>query len=336
LRVLVILTCCAFASATITYNAASFCQRYGAALFPTDAASFGQNKLIAAVLDRALFGNTTVTPSVTGILNLESQKPFFNGSRGTGTNYYNDAVARAGLRLKLIGFFACALGCRDNCTGLAFPAGLNNMNTVHSVMNIGKTVWDDFIGQFANSMYSFGVPSTAGETGDTAYVLANMGQFLKGAPSSGIVGAICTASDCVAYNTFAEFTSGTDDTGGLTPPNSLRWLNSAGTSTVSIAVGGSVHWNIGSAHFVVETDSSYNAKSGGFSSSTAAGGPATYTHVFPTQGTFYFYCGVTAHSPYMRGTIVVGTAPSAAGTTVPTVAVVLAAMLAGLALRRRI
>jgi len=340
LCVVLVLGLCTLSSATTTFVANGFCQRYAAALFPVGptvrSTSDGQYQLVAAVIDRALSGGAALGFTVAGILNTESQKPFFNGSRTGGVNFYTDTASRLSLRLKLIGFFACALGCRDNCTGLTFPAGGLSMGTAHTGMNINKQVWTDFINQVALTLYSFGVGNNTTPTDETPYILANMGQFLRGAPSSSVGGPICTAADCDPYTPFAEFWVGQDD---IANPGTLvlRWLNNAGGYTASIAVGGNIHWNLSPAHTVTETDSAYAIKSGGFVSGTTNTGISTYTRAFPTMGTYYFFCSVTSHQATMRGTIYVGTSPPSSGaTTVPTLAVVLAAVVAGITLRRRI
>jgi len=325
-------------SATTVYESNGFCQRYAAALFPTDPSpGDAQYQLIAAVIDRALNGNSLVSPVVNGILNDEIQKQYFNGSYSSPaqTNFYTNVPARLVLRQNLITFFGIAMGCRDN----ASTTYNTNMGAVHAAMNINKETWTDFVNQVANTLYSFGVPSTTIEPSETNYVLALLGQFNRGNPA----GSICTAASCDFWTGFAEFWSGSDDVAN--PGTQVkRWLNSTGGYTVTIPVNGKVHWNIGTIHAVQQCDSTFSTDmtgSGTFSTN-GVGLMRTYTVQFTTPGTYYFYCIVPAHKPTMRGTIYVqatttsSTGGSGAGTTVPALAVVLGTIAAGLALRRRL
>jgi plastocyanin len=78
--------------------------------------------------------------------------------------------------------------------------------------------------------------------------------------------------------------------------------------TVTITAGTSVQWTNLQAggHNVVQIDNLANCASdtaGGFTSG-ALGAVVTYTHVFPTAGTYYFKC--SAHcAAGMKGTVVV-------------------------------
>jgi len=301
-------------SAAVTYNAVSFCERYSAALFGA-ANTANEGALITAVLTRALFGNLTVNPPNTGILFQPQQMPYFNGTfNPSHTNYYTNLVARGTLFAALLNFFELAMNCRAVTTTTP-----SNMNSIHAAMNIGKGVWDQFVNEIVLTMQSFGVTST-GATGDLTYAGALLGQFLKGASQ-----AICTGSDCLPYTDFAEFTSGTDAS------SSLAWLAQDGTTSVSIAVNGNVHWNIGNAHSVVQVDSSYsNVVSGGFTSG-AVGATNSYIYQFTTAGTYYFYCG--AHPTIMHGKIVVGSSGSGAASVSASVAAVVASVAAASALR---
>jgi hypothetical protein len=273
---------------SITYNPASFCERYATALFGSATATTEAN-LITAVLDRALSGNFT---GITGILNIPVQKQYFNGSYTTpaATNYYTNTAARGQLVAALLNFFEYAMFCR--ATNPSTPA---NMGTIHAPMKINKEVWDSFVNEVVNTLLSFGVSAAV----DGPYAGALFGQFLMGAPQ-----AICTASDCAAYTAFGEFTSGTVD-------GSLAWISSTDqTQTLSIATNGWVHWNIGITHNVAQSDGSWNAITGGWTSG-AIGAVGGYSRQFTTAGTYYFIC--QAHPTLMRGTIIVGGSSGGSG-----------------------
>jgi len=308
-----VLMLCGFASAQNVYAPVSFCERYAAALFPSQTAANGQAALITAVINRALFGNTTVSPAVVGILNSPLNAPFFNGTRGDATNFYTNAASRTTLIAHLINFFEVAMNCRAVTT-----TSVLNMKTVHAPMNAGSSgagyidqnTWNDFVGNVVNTLESFGVPATSGANSDITYAAALLGQFMKGS-----AGEICGGPNCLPYTDFGEFTSGTTAA-------QYSWLAQDGTNKVSIAVNGNVHFNIGSIHNVVQVDSTFSTPvTGGFTSG-AVGATMTYTYQFTTAGTYYFYCA--AHPTIMKGTIVVGsTSPAASGFNVSLMAVVL-------------
>jgi len=311
-----------------TYHPTSFCERYATALFG-DASATSQANLITAVIGRALNGNTTVTtPAVTGILNQELQKPFFNGTRGTGTNYYTDATARTQLVNKLINFFEVAMKCRAVTT-----TAVANMKTVHAVMGIDKPVWDQFVNEVVNTLVSYGVNNDGTVNSDITYAAALLGQFLKNSTQE-----ICSGPACLAATGFGEFTTGTD-------ANGLRWWGEGFTDTVTIPLNGYIHWNLNPSHNVVQVDSTFTTETpSGFTS----GDPATtsarrsYTRQFTTAGTYYFYC--RPHKTLMKATIVVtsgtttasstGSSPAASGYQVSAVAVLLSIAASVVALRR--
>jgi len=307
--------------AVFTFDATSFCERYSAALYAVSN-STTQERLITAVIDRALNGAAGTTPLINGILNYPLQMAIFNGSRNGGTNYYTNSVAYQSLRGKLVNFFATAMLCRAMTL-----TPTSQLGPIHSPFNIDKPTWDQFINEVANTLFSFGVPSTTTEPSETNYVLALMAQFLKGSTAN----SICTAATCLSATGYAEFTTGSDDSAG-TGTSTKRWLANDGTYQVTIPLNGYIHWNIGTIHNVVQTDSAFaNVVAGGFTSG-APGASRTWTKQFTTAGTYYFYCQV--HSGVMHGTIVVTQSGSPASSFPASLAVVLAAIVAAVALLR--
>jgi len=297
-------------SATATFGAISFCERYA---LTKDSA--GESALITAVLGRALNGNgtTSTTPAVRGILNNIWEVKYFNGTGGATTNYYADAPARQGLVDKLVNFFEIALSCRAVTTNT--PA---NMKTAHAAMSISKRVWDEFIGELGNTLTSFGVSSA-----DITFAVNLLAQFKKGLGNE-----ICNAADCDAATPIKEFFTGTID-------GNNAWLAADSTTSVTIAPGGWVHFNMATAHNVRQTDSNYAALTGGFTSGAVGSGVTSYNWqvpATPTDTTYYFMC--EAHPTTMRAKIVVGNGGlSGASSLTASVAVVLSAIAAAVALR---
>jgi hypothetical protein len=299
-------------AATLVYSPYSFCQRYTTALNMTQD-SAGQTALMTAVVTRAATGFTGAT-NVTGLFNSPINKPFFDGSM-TGSTNWMVAPNTANLVGKLVNFFAYAMNCRAVTTTTP-----GNQQAIHSGMAITKAVWDDFFNNIANTLVSYGVTNSA----DLVYATALLGQFKK----TSVAGMqICNQADCEAANGFGEFTSGTSD-------GNNAWVTNAGTNTVTVAQGSTVHFNIGNSHNVVQTDSAYAPLAGGFTSGIV-GATNTYNWVAPAQDvTIYFKCGNPAHEATMRASIIVGAGTlSGAASASASVAVVVAAVAAALALR---
>jgi len=307
----------------------SFCERYSAALFSVSN-STTQTQLITAVLTRALFGGTGGGITNVGILNWPLQQAFFNGSvpGGSGTNYYTNSAALTSLFNKLVNFFSVAMQCRAVAT-----TAVANMNVIHGAFNIRNAVWTQFVNEVVQTLLEYGVPNpTPAYNSDITYAGALLGQFLRGSPQ-----AICTAADCAAWSPFAEFFVFQDAT------TSFRWFNSAGWPNITIASGGTVHWNFNTHHNVAQTDSTYlNVVSGGFGSGSVRTSTGTFTMTFNTAGTFYFIC--QAHPTTMRAWVTVtgsSSASSSTGSSSPasssfpvSLAVVVASIASVLALRR--
>jgi len=303
----------------------SFCERYSAALF-TNSSTSTQQLLINSVLNRALFGGVGGGVTVVGILNQPLQMPYFNGTApGTSTNYYTNTVARNSLIAKLQNFFCAAMQCRAVTT-----TQVANMNSIHVNMMIGAAVFNQFVSEVGNTLVSFGVPNSNLPTADLPYAVALLSQFNKGAPQ-----AICTAADCATYSAFAEFFV-------FGAPGSFRWFAADGaTPSVSIPVGGTVHWNFATIHNVVQTDSTFTNLAGGWTSGATGLGTSSFLQTFTTAGTYYFVCN--PHRATMQASIIVGAAAasstggSGSGRTAEissAVAVVAAAAALVLAIRR--
>jgi plastocyanin len=295
----------------------SFCQRYALALFNAST-STTQGALIEAVVDRALNGATAgggVLNTVVGILNQPNQIPFF-------VNFRTNATF-VPLRQHLINFFALAFNCKDISPQ---PVNTANMKNIHLGMTINMAVWNTFVTELVNTLTSFGVPAAnpypaaaATGTGEIVYAGALLGQFLKGANQ------ICNQADCAEASAMYEFWQGTGATGGN------AWLALDSSASITIPVGSTVHWNFGGTHNVIETDSAFAVKAGGFTSGAVGTLARSYTRVFSTAGTFYFICA--AHPGTMQGTIVVTAAPSAASGLQASFAVAAAAIAAVFALK---
>jgi plastocyanin len=323
---LVLLLAAAGAQAGTPYTPGTgitFCQRYTAALFTT-ATCANEQALIAAVVSRATGGSNGTAYNnivVTGILNTPSQIAYFNGTHGDQTNFYTNTAAATTLVGKLNTFFQWALECNE-CN----PTYTDPIGTIHAQLSIEQGAYSDFIGQLVATMNSFGVAAA-----DVTYAAALLGIFGRNAATPTL--QICSAANCNAATGFAEFSSGVGSDG-----STYAWVQTApgtaaGTSstTVNVAVGSNVHWNIGAIHNVVQTDSTFTTLAGGWTSG-GIGATGTFTQNFPTAGTYYFKCG--AHA-YMTGTIVVGgTTPSSASSVVASVGVVLAAVAAAVVAKR--
>jgi len=323
---LLVLALCVVAAngAVISYNQVSFCQRYAKALF-FGANATTESALIQAVVTRAATGAAAgggVLNAVVGLFNSPLQQKYFNGTAPgpNGLTYIGNSANTGALVAVLTQFFGLAMGCREMA---AYTP--SNMNAIHAPMMINKAVFNDFVGNVAGSLTSFGVPSTGA---DITYASNLLMQFAGGSPS-----AICTQADCPAYMAFGEFTSGTVD-------GTLSWISSSDSATavtqsLTIAKGGNVHWNIGSVHNVVQTDATWTALTTGFTSGAGAGATATFNwNVGTTDATYYFVCAF--HSTSMRGKIIVGNgglSGSGAASVSASVTVAALAVAAALALR---
>jgi plastocyanin len=321
---LVLLLAAAGAHAGTPYSVTpgiTFCQRYSVAVFGGSPSCANETALIAAVVSRATGGGSGNGVTVTGILNLPSQMAYFNGTHGDPTNFYNNTAAATALVGKLNTFFQWAMECSE-CS----PTYTDNIGQIHAQLNIEQGAYSDFIGQLVATMNSFGVTSA-----DVTYAAALLGIFGRNAATPTL--QICSAANCNAATGFAEFSSGLGSDG-----STYAWVQTApgtpaGTTstTVNVAVGSNVHWNIGGIHNVVQTDSTFTTLAGGWTSG-GIGATPTFTQNFPTAGTYYFKCA--AHAS-MTGTIVVGgTTPSSASSVVASVGVVLAAVAAAVAAKR--
>jgi hypothetical protein len=275
----------------------SFCQRYAIALFGNANATTEQN-LITAVVTRAVSGNTAVSPSVTGIVNVPSQVKYFNGTGGgSGTNYYTNSAAFNSLAGKLVNFFATAMGCREMSL-----SSVANMKSVHGPMNIPANVWNDFINQLVYTLQSFGITAT-GQTGDLTYAAALLQQFGLNGPQQ-----ICAQSGCPQWTDFAEFNSGTDGSGNP------KWYTGALATSVTIQAGGNVHWNIAANQGIQQTQSDFATNvTSGVIPTTSGATSRTLTVAFPNAGTYYFVG--QGHAGTQQGTIVVTAGSSTAGST---------------------
>jgi len=299
----------------------TFCERYTGALFvsqgggpgPAYSNATNQYALINLVVTCAFLGSGTAgtcgtNGAVTGLYNDNLNGRYFNGTAYPMTNYLapTSSAALTTLVTHLDQFFSLALGCR--AATIAYPyAGVANMNTVHSQMNINQATFNAFIGNVAASMISFGVPgfsTPAAPTDDLSYVVARMGPFWRYA-TAGNANSICTDATCQLATGFAEFDT---TAAGVF---SVLLGGTAGSTTVTINQGDAVHWNLGVTDGVTQTATAggTTAVSGGIASGSGAT-IRSFTYTFATAGTFYFYnagttssaCSVVVTASGMTGT----------------------------------
>jgi len=161
-------------------------------------------------------------------------------------------------------------------------------------MGINAVTTTAFIGQVAASMTSFGVSSTGGPTGDLTYVVALMGQFNRYTSMTPPDASICYTATCPLATGFAEFDTSSAGVFSIIPSTMT------GTA-VSINVGDSVHWNLGTTDGVTQTDTAAGTTptSSGIVSGT---GIRSYTYTFTTAGTYYFY---NAGTPASKCSVIV-------------------------------
>jgi len=338
----------------------TFCGKYTTALF-TNNNSTNQQLLIQTVVTRTILGCTTATgcsQTVTGLYFSKLNRPYFNGTLYPFIDFGNNPSQYTILYNKLVNFFAFALGCT-----VFQPPGTftpTNLYVVHAPMSISAAVFTEFITTLLNAVVASGVtsanpiaPYTTDPTSEYSYLAALVGTMgvvpastascVATPTSPSCTFSICATAaapqSCATATGFAQFVSGTDGTNN-------RWAAylpaPAANSDVTLqAVGSNINWRFTVSHDVAQTSSLGGATIGnptGFYSSTCTtslcglGIGGSYTHNFPTAGTYYYKC--EAHTT-MTGTITVpGSSGSSAASLTASVTVLAAAILAALALKQ--
>jgi hypothetical protein len=172
----------------------SFCDKYSQLLFnSTDGPT--EQKLITAIITRAVLGESTSTPPVPGIVGANSiLLPWFDGSiqyrhRGQppAPNFLTDKDAFAALAASFVSFAGYAFGC----TGTPFNLSNwdPNQQRLHELMGIGQQQMDYFDTQLALTLLSFGV--TPDDVRNIAVPLLE--KFQRGAGKL----EICRQANCV-------------------------------------------------------------------------------------------------------------------------------------------
>jgi len=304
-----------------------------------------------AVMDRATGftqANQTQFPTVPGVFYSALNRPFFTGTYGAGghanyTNFANGLYAGAGgLRDQLSKFFGFLLGCNlymDSLTPPYVPpiGGASNLKTIHANMALTAAVFNEFFGQVAGTLGSFGVDvSTLGQKNENAYltamfnVLKNEGPLVPAALGL----QVCNQADCgpaLDFNVFQH------------TPSPFQWFSQLDPTVkdITLTVGGSVAWRyLSTAHNVEETAADYAVVTPAFGFRSGPVGEFSSAQVFTVMfdltkvGMHYFVCA--AHGTgagLMRGSINV-IVPSSAGALAGSIAVLFAAIAASLSLSK--
>jgi len=295
----------------------TFCQRYAAALFTTSTAAT-QGSLLGAVVTSTIVGvKNNKIMNVTGLINSPLNKPYFDGTKPPMVNFITDKAQYDALADHLLRFFGGALGCVEYA--LANPYTQVDLKAKHAAMAITKDVYNDFVGNLAGTLISYGVSSLTGPNDDLTGPAALLGMFLKGSPAE-----ICSAADCAMYNDFLHFMTDAD----------TFWVKGMDPKTMEgkLMPGGALHFDLTAADNIVQADSAAGTtmKSGGMTSG-AVGATRSYTVKLDTVGTYWFY---SAKAPATkRATVVVALSAGFASSSVSFMAVALAALFAFVAQR---
>jgi hypothetical protein len=308
-----------FAGEAMAQN--TFCQRYAAALFPTDTAIVAQGNLLGAVVTATVKGRTAWNSkkNFTGLLGSALNKPYFDGTKAPKIDFTSPTNADqfTALATHLVQFFGQALGCVEYAAGNTYSITPEMIKEKHAAMAINKAVMDDFVTQVVFACLSFGVPGGTSATDDLAGPAALFGMFNKGSPAE-----ICSADDCAMFNDYQHFM--TDATTWWVKGSDPR------VTEAKLVKGGYVHFDLAAADNVQETATmgGETPKEGGMKSG-AVGFTRSWTMQLNTVGTYYFYSeGVKTK----KASVVVALS-SAASTPVSFLAVALAALFAFVAQR---
>jgi len=309
-----LLLCCGSAVAQNT-----FCQRYAAALFGSSSATT-QGNLLGAVVTAAVVGKKdSKFMNISGLVNMPLNKPYFDGTKPPKINFLTDTAQFNTLADHLIRFFGGALGCMEYAA--ANPYTMVDLKAKHADMAITKAVFDEFVGQVAGALISFGVSSATGPTDDLTFPAALLGMFLKGNPTA----EICSAADCPMYNDFLYFMADAD----------TFWVKGSDPKSMEgkLMPGGALHFDLTAADNIVQADSAAGTtmKAGGMTSGAASAAIRSYTVKLDTVGTYWFY-SVKAPAT-KRATVVVALSAGFASSSVSFMAVALAALFAFVAQR---
>ena len=357
MKAVLALSLLACALAASPFATVSFCDKYTTAVFSTNTAG-NQLSLLRAVMDRAtgfVQANQTQFPNTAGVFYTALNRPFFTGTYGSGghANYTNAALnlyianpvdGSGGLREGLVKFFGFLLGCNLYMDSLTPPytppiGGTSNLKTIHAGMNLNIAIFNEFFGQVANTLASFGVDvATTGPKNEQAYLVAMFNVLkLEGPlvdPAAGL--QVCNQQDCgpaLDFNVYQHTPSPFSWFSQLAPPQ----------KNITLTVDRSVAWRYSATiHNVEETDATYTVSTPtpfGFRSGPSPDSPTgaqVYTQMFDGTklGMHYFVCAAHGQGTgTMRGSINV-IIPSSAGALAASVAVLFAAIAASLSLSK--
>lgn len=136
-----------------------------------------------------------------------------------------------------------------------------------------------------------------------------MNRISRGFAWMGLSLAAALALSCGGGGGGGGYSGGGGGGGGSTPPQYHVWVGKDGAMTftpvnIRVAPGATVTWDFFGLHTVSSVAPATELESGNLSS-------GTYTHAFPTEGVFNYYCKV--HGTMMSGTVTVQTGGSGYG-----------------------
>ena len=116
-------------------------------------------------------------------------------------------------------------------------------------------------------------------------------------------GAAMLLTSCGGGGGSSSYNNGGGCGGGTNPPQNHVWVGKDGAMAfkpvlIHVAPGATVTWDFYGTHTVTSTTSGTPFDSGTLST-------GTFTHEFPTEGTYTYYC--TIHGAMMSGTVIVQT-----------------------------
>jgi hypothetical protein len=251
-----------------------------------------------------------VWKEIAGITHTPLNTPYFNGAKPPNKNLLTNAAFQTTFTNHLIRFMHNLLGCTEAASAWTYTGTKESFVATHAVMNVDAATMDEFKTQIMAALASFVPPGEQLDKQDSDYLEASWQRFYKGGDMQ-----VCSAADCPIGSAFAEYRV-----------HALTGYHSATDKTtrdIQLFSGGSVHWDLGPKHSLVQVDSPTGTDmiDHGFSSGPASADTFGYTQKFASPGTYYWYVnGAPANAN--RGTITVVDAPrpdgtSAASSTVP-------------------
>ncbi|GAM91249.1 hypothetical protein ANO11243_092960 [Dothideomycetidae sp. 11243] len=282
----------------------SICDYYTTGVF-MDNTGANQYKLVSAVVNRAVIGNKTANPMLTGIVGAGTYNgaqvnlaPYFTGAlnstnnggmMGESVNFLDDGGAtpimngmpsngnmtsnQYLLLTHLYQFFGALLGCTDyGMTGYPAYAGVGSMYEVHKFMDLDANQVGYFIEQVGLSAASFGVTTddvTAVGKALTGLFDVRCGPNTTVIPANGALQqSICIAADCPEA---ANASCSAYPTMNLMPTNVSMSSSNGSSSSGGSSSGGSSSSASGSS-------SGGASATSGSSSSTGSSAPKSTTN----------------------------------------------------------